>query len=186
MHHETPYQSHLLDCGPILCVVCICALPPTYSYGCLSQSSTKMDDLHRELVLSVLMTVFTCKRVFSWTWSAWSYLVSSDSYGVWFCIGLAEKRTLSMSRLATVGKTTDQQSRSQISYSPSHICQGYAIDVIARQQGHEVIRTPSYHPELQPMEMRWGILKNEVARHCDFTLENLKRQLQTYSALRHD
>jgi transposase len=41
-----------------------------------------------------------------------------------------------------------------------------------------VIRTPPYHPELQPIEMCWGILKNEVARHCDFTLENLKRQLE--------
>ena len=34
------------------------------------------------------------------------------------------------------------------------------------------------HPELQPIERCWGILKNEVARHCDFTLENLKRQLE--------
>lgn len=54
----------------------------------------------------------------------------------------------------------------------------YVIDEIARQHGHEVIRTPPYHPELQPIEMCWGILKNEVARHCDFTLENLKRQLE--------
>jgi transposase len=53
----------------------------------------------------------------------------------------------------------------------------YALDVIARQHGHEVIRTPPYHPELQPIEICWGILKNEVARHCDFTLANLKRQL---------
>jgi transposase len=53
----------------------------------------------------------------------------------------------------------------------------YKIDVIARQHGHEVVRTPPYHPELQPIETCWGILKNEVARHCDFTLENLKRQL---------
>ncbi|HSX78759.1 MAG TPA: transposase [Candidatus Saccharimonadia bacterium] len=52
------------------------------------------------------------------------------------------------------------------------------IDVIARQHGHEVIRTPPYHPELQPIETCWGILKNEVARHCDFTLDNLKRQLE--------
>ena len=52
----------------------------------------------------------------------------------------------------------------------------YSIDVIARQYGHEVIRTPPYHPELQPIEMCWGILKNEVARHCDFTLDNLKLQ----------
>ena len=53
----------------------------------------------------------------------------------------------------------------------------YKIDVIARQHGHEVVRTPPYHPELQPIETCCGILKNEVARHCDFTLENLKRQL---------
>jgi len=26
----------------------------------------------------------------------------------------------------------------------------YAIDVIARKYGHEVIRTPPYHPELLP------------------------------------
>lgn len=54
----------------------------------------------------------------------------------------------------------------------------YNIDIIARQHGHEVIRTPPYHPELQPIEMCWGILKNEVARHCDFTLDNLKLQLE--------
>ena len=54
----------------------------------------------------------------------------------------------------------------------------YTIDVIARQHGHEVIRTPPYHPELQPIEMCWGVLKNEVARHCDFTLDNLKFQLE--------
>jgi transposase len=54
----------------------------------------------------------------------------------------------------------------------------YRIDAIARQQGYEVIRTPPYHPELQPIETCWGILKNEVARHCDFTLANLKIQLE--------
>ena len=54
----------------------------------------------------------------------------------------------------------------------------YRIDVIARQHGHEVIRTPPYHPELQPIEICWGILKNEVARHCDFTLDNLKLQVE--------
>lgn len=54
----------------------------------------------------------------------------------------------------------------------------YSIDVIARQHGHEVIRTPPYHPELQPIEICWGVLKNEVARHCDFTLDNLKLQLE--------
>ena len=46
------------------------------------------------------------------------------------------------------------------------------LDEIACEHGHEVIRTPPYHPELQPIEICWGVLKNEVARHCDFTLKN--------------
>lgn len=54
----------------------------------------------------------------------------------------------------------------------------YEIDKIAEKHGHEVIRTPPYHPELQPIEICWGIVKNHVARHCDFTLENLKVQLE--------
>ncbi|MDP2098381.1 MAG: transposase [Methylobacter sp.] len=54
----------------------------------------------------------------------------------------------------------------------------YEIDVIARKQGHEVVRTPPYHPELQPIEICWGILKNEVARNCDFTIDHLKLQLE--------
>ena len=54
----------------------------------------------------------------------------------------------------------------------------YALDVIASAQGHEVIRTPPYHPELQPIEICWGVLKNEVARNCDFTMDNLLLQLE--------
>ena len=54
----------------------------------------------------------------------------------------------------------------------------YAIDEIAEEHGHEVVRTPQYHPELQPIEICWGILKNEVARNCDFTMANLLNQLE--------
>lgn len=54
----------------------------------------------------------------------------------------------------------------------------YAIDEIASQQGHEVIRTPPYHPELQPIEICWGVLKNEIARNCNFTMKNLEIQLE--------
>lgn len=54
----------------------------------------------------------------------------------------------------------------------------YAIDVIASKEGHEVIRTPPYHPELQPIEICWGVVKNEVARNCDFSMDNLKLQLE--------
>jgi len=53
----------------------------------------------------------------------------------------------------------------------------YAIDEIARHHGHEVIRTPPYHPELQPIETCWGVVKNHVARNCDFTMTNLIEQL---------
>lgn len=53
----------------------------------------------------------------------------------------------------------------------------YAIDEIAKEHGYAVFRTPPYHPELQPIEICWGILKNEIGRHCDFTMKNLEVQL---------
>lgn len=53
----------------------------------------------------------------------------------------------------------------------------YMIDEIASSYGHEVIRTPPYHPELQPIEICWGVVKNHVARKCDFTMLNLIDQL---------
>jgi transposase len=54
----------------------------------------------------------------------------------------------------------------------------YALDELAKEQGHEIVRTPPYHPELQPIEVCWGITKNEVARHCDFTMKGLQKQLE--------
>ena len=54
----------------------------------------------------------------------------------------------------------------------------YIIDEIAQKNGHEIIRTPPYHPELQPIEICWGVLKNEVARNCNFTMDNLLIQLE--------
>jgi len=53
----------------------------------------------------------------------------------------------------------------------------YAIDEIAKAFGHEVLRTPPYHPELQPIEICWGVVKNHIARNCDFTMKNLIKQL---------
>ena len=49
----------------------------------------------------------------------------------------------------------------------------YLLDELADKQGHEVLRTPPYHPELQPIETCWGIVKNEIGRNCDFTMNNL-------------
>ena len=55
----------------------------------------------------------------------------------------------------------------------------YVLDEIASEQGHEVLRTPPYHPELQPIETCWGTVKNEIARNCDFTMDNLIHQLES-------
>jgi transposase len=49
-------------------------------------------------------------------------------------------------------------------------------DRSARQHGHEVRRTPPYHPELHPREMGRGIRKNEGARHGDCTRDKLTLQ----------
>lgn len=53
----------------------------------------------------------------------------------------------------------------------------YAIDEIAKSFGHKILRTPPYHPELQPIETCWGVVKNHIARNCDFTMKNLIEQL---------
>ena len=53
----------------------------------------------------------------------------------------------------------------------------FAVDEIAKSFGHKVLRTPPYHPELQPIETCWGVVKNHIARNCDFTVKNLIKQL---------
>jgi len=53
----------------------------------------------------------------------------------------------------------------------------YILDVIAEDQGHTIIRTPPYHPELQPIEICWGVVKNYCAKKCDYTLEKLNIHL---------
>jgi len=53
----------------------------------------------------------------------------------------------------------------------------YKIDKIAAAAGHSILRTPQYHPELQPIEMCWGVVKNYMAKHCDFTLRNFRNNL---------
>ena len=53
----------------------------------------------------------------------------------------------------------------------------YAIDEIAKKYGHQILRTPPYHPELQPIETCWAVVKNAIARSCDFTMANLIVQL---------
>ena len=53
----------------------------------------------------------------------------------------------------------------------------FEIDELAQEHGHSVLRTPPYHPELQPIEICWGVVKNHIARNCDFSMKNLIEQL---------
>ncbi len=54
----------------------------------------------------------------------------------------------------------------------------FLIDNIARQHGHTVLRTPPYHPELQPIETCWAIVKNHIAQHNDCTLKKVNILLE--------
>ncbi len=49
----------------------------------------------------------------------------------------------------------------------------FLIDRIAQQEGHSILRTPPYHPELQPIETCWAIVKNYVAQHNDCTMNKV-------------
>jgi hypothetical protein len=53
----------------------------------------------------------------------------------------------------------------------------YALDELATAQGHEILRTPPSHPELQPIETCWAVVKNQMARKSKFTMAHLLEQL---------
>ena len=59
-------------------------------------------------------------------------------------------------------------------FSPAPI---FKLDKLAEAFDHRILRTPQYHPELQPIETCWGIVKNHMADHCDFTTKNFHEQL---------
>lgn len=42
-----------------------------------------------------------------------------------------------------------------------------------------ILRIPQYHPELQPIEKCWGVMKQYMAQHCDFTINGLRKNLET-------
>lgn len=54
----------------------------------------------------------------------------------------------------------------------------FAIDRIAASKGHTVFRTPPYHPELQPIETCWAIVKKHVAAHNNFTMAKVNQLLE--------
>jgi hypothetical protein len=53
----------------------------------------------------------------------------------------------------------------------------FKLDQIAEQNGISILRTPPYHPELQPIETCWPVLKNHMADNCDFTMAGLRKRL---------
>jgi transposase len=61
-----------------------------------------------------------------------------------------------------------------------HLCEQppYALDQLAEAAGHQILRTPQYHPELQPIEECWGVVKNHCAEECDYTLSGLWNQVE--------
>jgi transposase len=54
----------------------------------------------------------------------------------------------------------------------------YALDRLAEAAGHQILRTPQYHPELQPIENCWGVVKNHCAAKCDYTMAGLRVHLE--------
>jgi transposase len=56
----------------------------------------------------------------------------------------------------------------------------FAVSEIAGEN-HEVLFTPPYHPELQPIEKIWGVMKNRIAaeapaKSMSELLENVLRE----------
>ena len=56
----------------------------------------------------------------------------------------------------------------------------YVIDELATQFGCEILRTPQYHPELQPIEYVWGIVKSNIAatQTGEYTMKSLQERLE--------
>ena len=53
----------------------------------------------------------------------------------------------------------------------------YLLDEMAQAKGHDVVRTPPYHPELQPIEICWGVVKNHVGKNNNLTMPGLMKAL---------
>jgi len=54
----------------------------------------------------------------------------------------------------------------------------YKLDRLAAEHGISILRTPPYHPDLQPIETCWAVVKNDMADNCDFTITGLRNRLQ--------
>jgi hypothetical protein len=54
----------------------------------------------------------------------------------------------------------------------------YELDRLAQAEGHQLLRTPPYHPELQPIEECWAVSKHHCAEKWDYTLQGLRVHLE--------
>lgn len=54
----------------------------------------------------------------------------------------------------------------------------YMAAVIGIMYGHTIIYTPPYHPELQPIELIWGQLKNSIASAPARNIAELEAKLE--------
>ena len=54
----------------------------------------------------------------------------------------------------------------------------YATVQIAAEYGHYVHVTPPYHPELQPIEIIWAVVKNHVAANPPSSMSDLRDKLR--------
>jgi hypothetical protein len=52
-----------------------------------------------------------------------------------------------------------------------------AVEIARDNGGHEVVYTPPYHPELQPIELIWGQVKARIASAPSTTMSRLKARL---------
>lgn len=54
----------------------------------------------------------------------------------------------------------------------------YIVDEMAAKLGHTVLRLPPYHCDLNPIELAWGYIKNNIARHnVSYTLGDVEKLL---------
>jgi transposase len=57
--------------------------------------------------------------------------------------------------------------------------QSFRIDELFEKHGHTVLRLPPYHPELNPIEKIWAVLKRYVAdNNVEFTIDSVKKLVE--------
>ncbi|XP_068224656.1 uncharacterized protein [Palaemon carinicauda] len=62
--------------------------------------------------------------------------------------------------------------------SSSRIEKYYVIDKMGRENGHRIVRLPSYHCQYNPNELIWGQVKRYIAKKKAFKMASLKPLLQ--------